>query len=143
MPTTPSDPMADPRRQSDPPEHPHAGRIAAVAHLSAARALIECASTALEEHGVEFVYPRVKVIAEKFGSELRTLDALADEIMEPCEVANVLQTVEEMMATGVSSEVGRALLAASHEIGAYSSSQRRERLVRAIVDARQTAKEDE
>jgi hypothetical protein len=97
------------------------GRIAAVAHLSAARALVDCAWEALQEHGA---LPEDRVGSYVDLSVHENLDALADKIMEPFAVANVLQTIEET-------------------IGAASVGIDRAAIVRAIVDVRQAAKDDE
>lgn len=105
-------------------EHPHAGRIAAVAHLSAAMALIDCAGDALDEAGIDRsrYFQRIAVKMEQ----------AADEIMEPCEIANVLQTVEEFVS-GETSDL----------TDVHVTRRGREQIVRALVDARQAAKEDE
>lgn len=96
-------------------EHPHAGRIAAAAHLSAALALVECAWETLAEDGIYSPAEQSSI-----GTELQRV---ADEIMEPCEIANVLQTVDEVLATG--KVAGRL------------------EILRVLVDARQAAKDDE
>lgn len=106
-------------------EHPHAARIQAAAHLSAALAMCDCALEALAEDGI--------VHADSYVNDARALlrDA-ADEILEPCAASNVLATVEEVIAIGRSGAFGPP-----HED--YD----RAKIVLAIVDARQDARADE
>jgi hypothetical protein len=110
-------------------EHPHLGRIQAVAHLSAAHALVECAAEAAgdallyDAGGATIEHPLDVIVGRLY--------AAADELMEPCGVANVLQTVEEWLADG----------SAVPDLGAPESV--RLQIVMAIVDARQAALEDE
>lgn len=106
--------------------HVHAGRIAAAAHLSAAWALIECADEALREDGLQ-------AGVEELGDCNRALAAAADAILEPCEIANVLQTVEEVVALGDDMD----------RVTGLSDAVDRQAIVRALVDARQAAKDDE
>lgn len=113
--------------------HPHAGRIAAVAHLSAARALIDCAYEALDEHRITIRYDP-DPDAEDYPDVRDALDALADDLMRPCEVANVLQTVEEVIAVGAGVRAVTGL-----DDGPVG----RAEIVRGLVDARLAAKEDE
>lgn len=75
------------------PEHPYAGRIQAVAHLSAARALIECAHEAMSEVGLGHIGFNLREATD-------VLDREADHMLSPCGVVNVLQTVEEIIASG-------------------------------------------
>lgn len=115
-------------------EHPHAGRIAAVAHLSAAYALALCAEQALDDHNVaddEYGIAATLSLGEAFHD-------LADHWMEPCGVANVLQTVEEWLANGT--RVPSVTMCGVALPAQYTS---RPSIVTAIVDARQAAKADE
>lgn len=77
-------------------EHPHLGRVQAVAYLSDMYATSYCAEAALNEDGVS--------VAFYAGGHPRNVRALladqADLILEPLGVANVLQTVEETIAGG-------------------------------------------
>jgi hypothetical protein len=74
-------------------EHPHQGRIQAVAHLSDMYAKAECAIEALAEDGI--FSP-----GEAIDDARHELVRAADEIVEPFGVANVLQTVEETIVNG-------------------------------------------
>jgi hypothetical protein len=102
-------------------EHPHAGRIAAVGYLSDALASVQRAWEALAKDGIEHT-------DDSFSIARSDLRMLADEAIGPCEVDNVLQTVEEMIEARGPAPVDHAL---------------RVHLVTAIVDARQAAKADE
>lgn len=104
------------------------GRIAAVAHLSAALALIDCAAEAMEEHGVMFAPERANWISGALTGTRGHLHMLADAIVEPCEIANVLQTVEETIEA-------RGPAPVDHELRAH--------IVAALVDVRAAAKDDE
>jgi hypothetical protein len=143
MPTTPNDGPDFVRTNPDgtktigayktsEPDHPHAGRIAAVAHLSAALALADCAIDALAEDGI--YSPEEQINDARYA--LRTA---ADTIMEPCEISNVLETIEEVIQTGAlpTDRDGPFVRAA------WTTRRGRETILRALVDVRQAAKEDE
>jgi hypothetical protein len=75
-------------------------RVQAVAHLSAARALVECADCALEEAGVPTPEwsPHGAAALTLSSDAIYHLNAMADALMEPYEIARVLDTVEEVVA---------------------------------------------
>jgi hypothetical protein len=75
------------------PEHPHEGRLQAVAHLSQMYALADCAKEALAEDGIRSPLAAINDVR----AELRRA---CDEIMEPCELVNVLDQVEDTIANG-------------------------------------------
>jgi hypothetical protein len=123
MPTTPDD--LPPRTAED------EARIAAAAHLSSARALVDCAREALEEARIE-THGQTEH-ADALASSTWELEQAADVLCEPLGLTNVLQTVEEALASGafVADPPGQTRT--------YSTA--REPIIRALVIARAT--EDE
>jgi hypothetical protein len=115
-------------------------RVQAVAHLSAARALVECADCALEEAGV----PTPEWSPQEPGLTLSSdaiyhLNTMADALMEPYEIARVLDTVEEVVAANGLT----ALPSAPSRSGRYISRHGRAAIVHALIDARADARQDE
>lgn len=104
------------------------GRIAAVAHLSAALALIDCAWDAITDEDVEPDSPEEQRWSRKIAWAREAMTEAADTLMEPCEIANVLQTVEETIEARGPAPVDHAL---------------RAHIVAALIDVRQAAKDDE
>lgn len=105
------------------PEHPHAGRIAAVAHLSAAYARAMCAEQALDDlqtHGDDY--------AEQLLALGQAFEAAADAIVEPCGIANVLQAVEEV-AAGETADLTNV----------HVTHRGREQIIRAMIDVAASA----
>lgn len=111
-------------------EHPHQGRITAVAYLSTGYAAVDMCSQSLEERVIVVDDGVVTLL----GTSARTLCLLADEIMEPLGVANVLQTIEEVLeADGVPAGLA---FKSGNENG-------RAEIVRWLIDGRQAADQDE
>lgn len=103
------------------------GRIAAVAHLSAAYALVDCAMEALAEEGITEL--------DRYVDARAGLRDYADRIMEPYEIANVLLTVEEIIANqGFPATTGRSYRVTRNG---------RAEIIKAIVDVRDAGREDE
>lgn len=107
-------------------------RIAAVAHLSQAWAFVTYAYEALDEAGVE--RPDRAIHA---GPVVNPLSFIADEILEPYGVSNVLRTVEEVLAEGHAFVPGTRV-----GISVSSNNVDRGSIVRAILGARRAARED-
>lgn len=99
------------------------GRIIAAGYLSMARVNLDLMAETLEDYEVTFTLDRVKGMADQIRVARGLIDALADEIMEPFEVANVLQNVEEVLAIGDDAN--------------------RLDVLRALVDTRQYAREQD
>lgn len=99
------------------------GRIITTVHLSNARVALDLAMEAMEDYEVMFVPERADAVREHARQVREHLAALADEIMEPFGIANVLQMIEEVVAHGETAD-RREILCAS-------------------VDAREDAMEDE
>lgn len=117
-------------------------RVQAVSHLSAARALVECADCALEEAGVPTPewFPDDACAALTLSSDvIYHLNAMADALMEPYSVARVLDTVEEVVAANGLT----ALPSAPSRSGRYISRHGRAAIVHALIDARADARQDE
>jgi hypothetical protein len=115
-------------------------RVQAVSHLSAARALVECADCALEEAGVPTPAwspdhaPDVDLTLS--SDAIYHLNAMADALMEPYSVARVLDTVEEVVAAN-------GLTPKAVGVGRFISRHGRAAIVHALIDARAAAEEDE
>jgi hypothetical protein len=115
-----------------PAEETHTGRIEALGHLSAALALIDCALEAIDEQTLEPDVPDEAYWSYKTGAARVALQEAADKLAEPFEIANVLQTIEEIVEQN-----GLSIA------GTHVTRNGRAAIVRAIVDARAHAKEDE
>lgn len=99
------------------------GRLLATTHLSHARVMLDLAAETLEDYEIMWVPERAKEIAEAIRKTRDLIDHLADDIMEPFGIADVLKTIEEVQGAG-------------ETVGAGT-------ILRATVDARQDAMEEE
>jgi hypothetical protein len=109
-------------------EHPHQGVIEAVAHLSDSYAKALCTEQALIDNDVSY---EGSVVDDGLRQLSASFLRLADALMEPFGVADVLQTVEETIADGPSVP----------DLGAPESI--RFQIVMAIVDAALAARQEE
>jgi hypothetical protein len=115
-------------------------RVQAVAHLSAARTLVECADCALEEAGVPTPEwndgPDGAAGLTLSSDAIYHLNAMADALMEPYEIARVLDTVEEVVTAE-----GFNIIPPRAQAGRFISRHGRAAIIHALIDTRAAARE--